>query len=85
MKLPQKILTPKSPDTLISRKYGLDKAKDIQKIFYDLFMEVESIQDMYQIEEKLIQTDKVLKNDDINPGTAADFVVATVFSNMLIK
>lgn len=75
----------KYPDTLISRKYGLDKAKDIQKIFYDLFMEVESIQDMYQIKEKLIQTDKVLKNDDINPGTAADFVVATVFSNMLIK
>lgn len=74
----------KYPDTHIMRKYGEPLATDIQK-------EAEIIEDAYWlsdnpklIQKRLLHWDESLKNRKINPGTSADFTVASILAALIL-
>jgi triphosphoribosyl-dephospho-CoA synthase len=74
----------KYPDTHIMRKYGESLATDIQK-------EAEIIEEAYWltdnpklIQKRLLYWDESLKNRKINPGTSADFTVASILAALIL-
>jgi len=70
------------PDTHIARKWGGEIARDVQE-------EARRLNALYpdgyepQTESALARFDHQLKERKINPGTTADFVVATLFVGRL--
>lgn len=68
------------PDTHIVRKFGLDRAAEIrlgaQTLTRGLDLGLVAV-------EPLLALDAALKSDGINPGTSADFTVATLFVDKL--
>ena len=67
------------PDTLISRKYGLDEALKISMMTRDLL----NLKDEDDFEEKLNQFDDFLFKNKYNPGTTADLTAASIFVSYL--
>lgn len=67
------------PDSLISRKYGLLKAREISDMIAPLALEYSKVREPDDMLPRLISMDGHLKQVGINPGTTADLTVATLF------
>jgi len=72
------------PDSHILRKYGPDIAADVQKAARALASSWSPIPRPNSL-KKLIKFDADLKGRRINPGTTADFVVATIFADLISR
>jgi triphosphoribosyl-dephospho-CoA synthase len=72
------------PDSHIVRKWGMARAREVQD-------EARSLRHLWfpivatNAFESLLKFDAVLKDRGLNPGTTADFVVATVFTGLLLR
>lgn len=72
------------PDSHIARKYGLDTALAVQR-------EARALKSLWhpaprrETRRALMDLDRSLKERALNPGTTADFVVATLFADQLIR
>lgn len=72
------------PDSHIARKHGLEAAAAVQQ-------EARSLEPVWrpvprrETWQPLLDLDASLKARKVNPGTTADFVVATLFADMLIR
>jgi triphosphoribosyl-dephospho-CoA synthase len=71
-----------APDSHIARKHGIDLAKTVQMEARALarHWDPKSGPDSF---EALLAFDSALKQRNINPGTTADFVVATLFADAM--
>ena len=72
-----------NPDSLIARKHGLDKAKEISERFETIAIEYCASKNPNNLNNKLLLLDSELKIQGLNPGTTADVVVASIFLNRL--
>lgn len=72
------------PDSLIERKYGLLKAREISDMISDLEMELCHSDSPGRYEAQLLEIDRQLKRNLINPGTSADLTAASIFAAGLI-
>ncbi len=68
------------PDSLIERKYGQLKAREISDMISDLEMELCRSDSPGRYEAQLLEIDRQLKYDLINPGTTADLTAASIFA-----
>lgn len=71
------------PDTLISRKYGLDVAKNVSKRAKNILKKTDM-----STEERLNELkefDTFLRKKRYNPGTTADFTAASLFVGLVDK
>ncbi len=71
------------PDSLIIRKKGLLKAREISDMIAPLANQVLVSRDPTDHVSGLLSLDSELKSVGINPGTTADLTVATIFVAML--
>ena len=69
----------RQPDSLIARKKGLLKAQEISDMIAPLAHQVLAAADPSGFKHELLSLDGQLKTTGINPGTTADFTVATLF------
>ena len=69
------------PDTLISRKYGIEVAKGVS----DKAKELLEFKDDDSFVEKLLEFDDYLYGNKYNPGTTADLTAASIFISFLEK
>lgn len=72
------------PDSLIERKFGLLKAREISDMISDLEMELCRSDSPGRYEAQLLEIDRQLKRNLINPGTSADLTAASIFAAGLI-
>ena len=72
-------------DSLIERKYGMLKAKEISDMIRELEMELCRSDLPGGYEAQLLQIDSQLKRDLINPGTTADLTAASIFASGLVN
>ncbi len=72
------------PDSLIERKFGLLKAREISDMISDLEMELCHSDSPDRYEAQLLEIDHHLKRNLINPGTSADLTAASIFAAGLI-
>ena len=72
------------PDSLIERKFGLLKAREISDMISDLEMELCHSDTPNRYEVQLLEIDRHLKRNLINPGTSADLTAASIFAAGLI-
>ena len=72
------------PDSLIERKFGLLKAREISDMISDLEMELCHSDSPNRYEVQLLEIDRHLKRNLINPGTSADLTAASIFAAGLI-
>ena len=68
------------PDSLIERKFGLLKAREISDMIFDLEMGLCHSDTPSRYEVQLLEIDHQLKRDLINPGTSADLTAASIFA-----
>jgi len=66
------------PDSLISRKYGLERAHEVMSSANHLLDKSFKIKGISKIESDILQWDTELKKEAINPGTTADLTAATL-------
>ena len=71
------------PDSLVTRKFGMDKAEQVRHDAELLYREFSRSQEPEAFKERLLAMDEGLKKNGLNPGTTADFTVATVFVSSL--
>ncbi len=71
------------PDSLIIRKKGLLKAREISDMIAPLAGSVLASEDPTDYVSELLSLDNDLKRAGINPGTTADITVVTLFVAML--
>jgi triphosphoribosyl-dephospho-CoA synthase len=70
------------PDTHIQRKFGLREAESVRAQAATIRHATRLTDDS---REPLLQFDRELKARGLNPGTSADFTVATLFADRLIR
>jgi triphosphoribosyl-dephospho-CoA synthase len=76
-------LLAQQPDSLIERKYGVAKAREVSDLAHAYWLRADAAvqrRDTFAaslLEVELAAWDKALKTDQVNPGTTADFTVAT--------
>ncbi len=73
----------RQPDSLIIRKKGLLKAREINDMIAPLASQVLASKDPREYKNRLLSLDGELKSLGINPGTTADLTVATLFVALL--
>ncbi len=66
------------PDSLIYRKYGLERAHEIMNIAKQLLGNPLEFRRVSQLEHNILQWDTELKEEATNPGTTADLTAATL-------
>jgi triphosphoribosyl-dephospho-CoA synthase len=71
------------PDTHIARKFGMKTAHDVQAEAHQLAMVYLPAVSKNGF-SRLLEFDADLKSRGLNPGTTADFVVATLFAERLL-
>ena len=71
-------------DSHIARKYGQDKAKDIQQQAQQHYAAYTKLENPKLYQASLLSWDQTLKKQGINPGTSADLAVATILANSLM-
>ena len=72
------------PDSLIARKYGIAVSEKISKRINSSLKELNvRCRGFQQFEQVLLDLDRNLKQENINPGTTADLVVASLFITSL--
>ncbi len=67
------------PDSLIARKHGADEARKISVESVSLSGLFAGVERPEQFEPQLLEFDRRLKRDGVNPGTTADLVIAGLF------
>jgi len=72
-------------DSHIARKYGQEKAKDIQQQAQHHYAAFTRLENPKLYQASLLNWDQTLKNQGINPGTSADLTVATILANSLMN
>lgn len=73
------------PDSLIERKFGLLKAREISDMISELEMELCRSDSPGRYEAQLLEIDRQLKRDLVNPGTSADLTAASIFAADLVN
>ncbi|MDO5848711.1 MAG: triphosphoribosyl-dephospho-CoA synthase [Methanobrevibacter sp.] len=68
-----------TPDTLISRKYGDEKAEEVSEMAAELLGYVDAINFM----DKVREFDDYLFENKLNPGTTADLTAASIMLSLL--
>jgi triphosphoribosyl-dephospho-CoA synthase len=71
------------PDTLISRKYGEEKAKEVSILAMDVLKSKDFDDDMNEFNKKLIEFDDYLFENKLNPGTTADLTASSIMVSYL--
>ncbi|MCY4419997.1 MAG: triphosphoribosyl-dephospho-CoA synthase [Gammaproteobacteria bacterium] len=71
------------PDSLVARKYGMLKAREISDMITPLEKEFCRSDSPVRFKSRLLEIDSCLKRDRINPGTTADLTVASIFAEGL--
>ena len=71
------------PDSLIERKHGMLKAREISDMITPLKKEFCRSDSPVRYKVQLLEIDGRFKRDRINPGTTADLTVASVFAARL--
>ncbi len=71
------------PDSLIERKFGVLKAREISDMITPLEKEFCRSDSPVRFKSRLLEIDSCLKRDRINPGTTADLTVASIFAEGL--
>ncbi len=71
-------------DTHIIRKYGIELAEVVMREAQELALDYASTDNPKLMQQRLLAWDASLKARGINPGTGADFTVATVFLDKLL-
>ena len=69
----------REPDSLISRKFGIDESKRISQAAIALWRSFSSTQSPNALRPALMVWDAELKAKGFNPGSTADITVATAF------
>lgn len=77
-------LLAKFPDSHIARKFGADRAEEIRAAAEVLRPRVFPLTSR-DARDRLLAFDAALKADRVNPGTTADFVVASLFADTIIR
>lgn len=72
------------PDSHIARKFGAERAEEIRAAAAALRPRVFPLTSR-DARDRLLAFDAALKQDNVNPGTTADFVVASLFADTLIR
>src|SRR5262245_21883585 len=67
------------PDSHIVRKHGPLKAEEVRRLALNLCAQLPAAQPA-QLMDRLLDWDRQLKRNGINPGTSADLTVATLFA-----
>jgi triphosphoribosyl-dephospho-CoA synthase len=70
------------PDSHIARKYGAERAEEVRATAAVLVSRIFPMTSR-DARDRLLAFDAALKNEQINPGTTADLVVATLFADTL--
>lgn len=73
----------KVPDTLISRKYGEKKAKEVSNLAMGVLNSKEFDEDMVEFNKKLSEFDDFLFENKLNPGTTADLTASSIMVSYL--
>ncbi len=68
------------PDSHIVRKFGRDKATEVMSQGGRLRDQMLACAQVQQMQDSLMQFDRALKRDGLNPGTSADLTVATLLA-----
>ncbi len=66
-------------DTLITRKFGIEKSNAVSVTAKTQWQAFESAHDPNDFRDALLSWDSELKANGLNPGTTADITVATIF------
>lgn len=77
-------LLAKFPDSHIARKFGSARAEEIRAVAEVLRPRVFPLTSNDK-RDRLLTFDATLKSEGVNPGTTADFVVASLFADTLIR
>jgi triphosphoribosyl-dephospho-CoA synthase len=72
------------PDSHIARKYGPDRANAVLRMAVATDAALEGAADASARHALLLDLDKRLKAEGLNPGTTADLTVATLFARLLM-
>lgn len=73
------------PDTHIARKYGADTAEAVRGEAAELCATLSAAAAAGCVADRLSRFDRSLKDRGLNPGTSADFTVATLFAAGLLS
>ncbi|KQT47497.1 hypothetical protein ASG43_10395 [Aureimonas sp. Leaf454] len=68
------------PDSHVARKYGLETAERLRHRFEILSKQLKVITNPDARQAALLDLDCALKAEGVNPGTSADFTVASIFA-----
>ena len=68
------------PDSHIARKFGPERAEKVRRRFELLHKHLKQSGNPEERREALLALDRQLKDDAVNPGTSADFTVASLFA-----
>jgi triphosphoribosyl-dephospho-CoA synthase len=68
------------PDSHVARKFGIERARDLQQQ-----ARMFPHHDVGGMRAALLSWDRQLKGEGINPGTSADFTVATLFCDAIVR
>jgi triphosphoribosyl-dephospho-CoA synthase len=71
------------PDTLISRKYGDEKAKEVSTLAMEVLNSKDLDDDMIEFNKKLSEFDDYLFENRLNPGTTADLTASSIMISYL--
>ncbi|KQT69993.1 MULTISPECIES: triphosphoribosyl-dephospho-CoA synthase [unclassified Aureimonas] len=71
------------PDSHIARKYGSERAELIRGRFETLTKQLKANANPETARAALLDLDHALKSEGVNPGTSADFTVASIFAMSL--
>lgn len=72
------------PDSHIARKHGPARAEEVRKAAAELAPQIFPMSTP-EAKDRLLAFDAALKSAGLNPGTTADFVVATLFTDTIIQ
>ena len=73
----------KVPDTLISRKYGDEKANEVSSLAKDVLNSKDFDDYLLEFNRKLIEFDDFLFENKLNPGTTADLTASSIMVSYL--
>lgn len=73
------------PDTLISRKYGDEKAKEVSDMALEVLNYCNSDENMDEFNKKLSEFDDFLFENKLNPGTTADLTASSIMVSYLAE
>lgn len=71
------------PDTLISRKYGDEKAKEVSNMALEVLNNMDSDINKVDFNKKLSEFDNFLFENKLNPGTTADLTASSIMISYL--